>query len=213
MKIVVVGGKAVGELLAQILIKEKHDVVVVEKDEMRAESLAEKLDALVLHGDGTDREILEDANIGKADAVVAATGDDKSNLMICEFAKEVNVPNVVARINDSNKESIFKKIGVKNTINTTAAAVLAFKRAIEKEGKQVSGLVAGGKGEIFEASIRKGSKFAGKSVSETAVGFSVPCIYRNDKCVIPKQETRIKEGDILTICSPLENVSKIEKML
>ncbi|MCK4532001.1 MAG: NAD-binding protein, partial [Candidatus Aenigmarchaeota archaeon] len=58
MKVIVVGGGRIGEALSRLLIKEKHDVVVVEKDEKLAEELAEKLDALVLHGDGTDKNIL-----------------------------------------------------------------------------------------------------------------------------------------------------------
>lgn len=213
MKVIVVGGGKIGEALSHLMIKEKHDVVVVEKDEKLAEELAEKLDALVLHGDGTDKNILKDANIEKADAVVTVTGDDKTNLMVCEFAKEVNVPNIIARINQSDNEGIFTKIGITNLINTTTTAVLAFKKAIGKPGKQLVNLIAGGKGEVFEINIRKDSKFAKKQVVDVSKGFTIACIYRDDKYIVPKPETRIKEGDILTICSPLEMVKKIEKMV
>lgn len=213
MKVIVVGGGRIGEALSRLLIKEKHDVVVVERDEKLAEELAEKLDALVLHGDGTDKNILKDANIEKADVVIAVSGDDKTNLMVCEFAKGVNVPNIIARINQSDNEGIFTKIGITNLINTTTTAILAFKKAMEKPGKQLVNLVAGGKGEVFEVSVRKGSKFANKNVMDIVKGFTVACIYRDDKILIPEPKTKIKEGDILTICSPLEGVKKIEKMV
>ena len=213
MKVIVVGGGRIGEALSRLLIKEKHDVVVVEKDEKLAEELAEKLDALVLHGDGTDKNILKDANIEKSDVMVAVSGDDKTNLMICEFAKGVNVPNIIARINQSDNEGIFTKIGITNLINTTTTAILAFKKAMEKPGKQLVNLVAGGKGEVFEVSVRKDSKFANKNIMDVVKGFTVACIYRDDKILMPELKTKIKEGDILTICSPLEGVKKIEKMV
>lgn len=213
MKVIVVGGGKIGEALSQLLIKEKHDVVVIERDEKLAEELAERLDALVLHGDGSDKNILKDADIKKADVVVAVSGDDKTNLMVCEFAKEINVPNIIARINQSDNEGIFTKIGITNLINTTTTAVLAFKKAMEKPGKQLINLIAGGKGEIFEVSIGKDSKFVKKKLGEVSKGFTVACIYRDGKYIIPKPEAKIKEGDILTISSPLEEVKKIEKMV
>ncbi|MEE9323325.1 MAG: NAD-binding protein [Candidatus Aenigmarchaeota archaeon] len=213
MKVIVVGGGRIGEALSQLLVKEKHDVVVIEKDEKLAEELAERLDALVLHGDGTDKNILKDANIEKADVVVAVSGDDKTNLMVCEFAKGVNVPNIIARINQSDNEGIFTKIGITNLINTTTTAILAFKKSMEKPGKQLVTLIAGGKGEIFEISVGKDSKFTNKKIVDVSKDFTIACIYRGDKILIPKPETKIKEGDILTICSPLEEVKKIEKMV
>jgi len=213
MKIIIVGGGSIGLALAEVLIKEKHDVVVIEKDEKLAEELAEKLDALVLHGDGTDKNILKDANIKNVDAVVSVTSDDKTNLMVCEVAKSVNVPNIIARINQPDNEGIFTKIGINNLINTTKTSILAFKKALEKPGKQLISLVAGGKGEVFEVSIGKDSKFTNKKLADIARGFSVAFIYRDEKLIVPKPEAKIKEGDILTVCAPLEEVKKIEKMV
>ncbi len=213
MKIIIVGGGSIGLALAEVLIKEKHDVVVIEKDEKLAEDLAEKLDALVLHGDGTDKNILKDANIKNVDAVVSVTSDDKTNLMVCEVAKSVNVPNIIARINQPDNEGIFTKIGITNLINTTKTSILAFKKALEKPGKQLISLVAGGKGEVFEVSIGKDSKFTNKKIADIVRGFSVAFIYRDEKLIVPKPETKIKEGDILTLCAPLEEIKKIEKMV
>lgn len=213
MKVVIIGGGKLGEALAQLLIKEKHDVVVIEKNEKLAEELAEKLDALVLHGDGSNKNILKDANIQDVDAVVAVTGDDKTNLMVCEIAKNANVPTIITRINNSENETIFTKIGISNIIDTTRLSVLAFKQALERPGKQLTNIVAGGKGEVFEVTVREDSKIIGKKISEFAKNFVVAFVYRDDKCFIPKPDTKVKEGDILTIFSPVEEVRKIEKLL
>jgi trk system potassium uptake protein TrkA len=213
MKVVIVGGDSLGEALAEALIKEKNDIVIIEKEEKLAEVLAEKLDALVLHGDGSDIKILKDADYENSDAIIAMTGDDKTNLMVCEMAKSGGVKNILTRINDSSNETIFTKAGIANIINTTTAAIMAFKRALEKPGKQLVSLVGGGKGQIFEVSVKKGSGFIGKSVEDVSNGFIICSLYRDDDLVLPKQKTKIKEGDIITICSPLKNVKRIEKML
>ncbi len=213
MKVIVVGGGKLGETLSRLLSKERHDVVLIERKDSLAEELAERLDALVLSGDGSDKDILKDANIENADAIIAATNDDKANVAVCEFAKEAKVKNIISRLNNPGSEVEFSKIGVTSVIDATATAALAFKKLVEKPGKQLVSFVAGGKGEIFEVNVRKESKFAGKPVSDFSKDFSIACIYREDKLVIPKPETKIREGDILTVCAPLEEAKKIEAML
>ncbi|MBN2101840.1 MAG: NAD-binding protein [Candidatus Aenigmarchaeota archaeon] len=211
MKIVIVGGGKVGEALSKLLIKEKHDIVLIEKDEKRAEALAEKLDALVLHGDGSEASILKDANLEESDAIIAMTGDDKTNLMVCELAKSSKVSNIVARINDTSNEGVFMKIGISSIINTTNSAVLDFKKAIERPGKILSGFVAGEKAEVFEIVINEKSKFAGRTVEDIAKKFSISAINRNGELVIPTHRTKLRDGDIITICAPLGEIRKIEK--
>jgi len=213
MKIVIVGGGKLGEAFSRLLTKERHDVVLIENKEALAEELADRLDALVLYGDGSDRRLLKDANIESADAVVAITGDDKTNLAVCEIAKDSKVANIIARINQQDSERAFARLGVTALVDATATALLAFKKLVEKPGKQLVNFVAGGKGEIFEIMVRKESKFSGRTVSETAKDFTIACIYRDDKIIVPKPETKIREGDVLTICAPLEEVKKIEAML
>lgn len=211
MKIVIVGGGKVGEALSKLLIKEKHDIVLIEKDEKRAEVLAEKLDALVLHGDGSEASILKDANLEESDAIIAMTGDDKTNLMVCELAKSSKVPNIVARINDTTNEGVFMKIGISSIINTTNSAVLDFKQAIERPGKILSGFVAGEKAEVFEIVINEKSKFTGRIIEDVAKKFSIAAINRNGELVIPTYKTKLREGDIITICAPLGEIRRIEK--
>ncbi len=162
MKIIVAGGGKIGKALTQLLVKEKRDVILIEKDKNLAEDLAEKLDALIICGDGSDRKILKDANISSADAVVAVTGDDKTNLMICEVAKTVNVPVIVTRLNDFSNESIFSNLGISGIINTTSSAILAFKKVLEVPGKKLISVIGGNKAEIFDLTISEKSKFANR---------------------------------------------------
>ncbi len=209
MKIMITGGGQLGTKLAELCAKEKHDVVVVEKEEKVAEKLGEKLDALILHGDATDRKILKDGDIEHCNALVALTGDDKTNLMICEVAKDFKVPTIVARVNDTSSEEIFMKLGITASINTTTSAVFAFKKAIEKPGERLVSLVAGEKAEIFEKVVSKRCKVTNKTLGEIVDDFIICAIYRNGELVKAKSDTKILEGDVLVICAPVESMKRV----
>ncbi len=212
MKVMIVGGGGLGFDLAQLLVKEKHDVVVVEKNDKRAEMLGESLDALVLHGDGTDRKTLKDGSIRKADALIAMTGDDKTNLMVCELAREFKVGSVVSRVLDSTNEPIFSKLGIAS-INTKASSVMAFKRVIERPGTRTVSLVAGDKAEVFERVVDTRSKAAGKKVGDfSKESFTIAAIFRSGTLVRPSPKSVIQPGDTLVIVAPVEEVQKIDRL-
>ena len=212
MKIIIAGGGALGTKLAELCVKEKHDVVLVEKDERIAESLGERLDALVLKGDASDRKILMDGDIEHADALVTMTSDDKTNLMVCEVAKDFKVAKIVARVNDTSSEEIFMKLGITASINTTTSVVFAFKKALEKSGERLVGIVAGEKVEIFEKIISKNSKISGKKVSELQERFVIGAAYRNGELITIKPESVLKEGDVLVVCIPVENIKDVSAL-
>lgn len=212
MHVIIAGGGKLGEALSNLLVNEKHDVVLIERDEKLSEELAERLDALVLHGDASDSKILRDANIEKSDAVVAMTGDDKTNLMICEVAKSFKVASIVSRINQVANEGIFVKLGITASINTTTSAVLAFKKVLEKPGKRLVNLVAGEKAEVFEMLVSEGSRAINKKVKEIEKNFTIAAIYRNGELMLRKPDRKIQEDDVLIICVPLEEAKKVEGM-
>jgi trk system potassium uptake protein TrkA len=210
MKIVVVGGGRLGEMLSGVLARERHDVVLIEKDGGLAEELAERLDVLVLQGDGSDGGLLRDANIESSDAVIAATGDDKANLAVCRIAKAAKVGTIISRMNRAESEKDFAKAGIESAIDATATAALAFKKAMERPERPLVGFVAGGGGEIFEVRAAKETKICGMTVAEAAKDFSIACVFRDGRILLPKPETKIKEGDILTVCAPVEDAKRID---
>ena len=212
MKIIIAGGGGLGSKLAELCIEEKHDVVIVEKDEKVAEMLGEKLDALVLKGDASERKLLMDADIEHADALVAVTSDDKTNLMICEVAKDFKVSKIVARVNETESDEVFLKLGITASINTTTAVVFAFKKALEKAGERLVGLVAGEKIEIFEKVVSAKSKINGKRIMDVQNNFVIGAAYRNGELIKLKPETKMREGDVVVICVPIEAVKKISDL-
>jgi trk system potassium uptake protein TrkA len=212
LKIIIAGGGGLGSKLAELCIKEKHDVVLVEKEEKVAETLGEKLDALVLKGDASERKLLMDADIEHTDALVAVTSDDKTNLMICEVAKDFKVPKIVARVNETESDEVFLKLGITASINTTTAVVFAFKKALEKAGERLVGLVAGEKIEIFEKVVSNKSKINGKSIMDVQNSFVIGAAYRNGELIKLKPETKLREGDVLVVCVPIEEIKKVNSL-
>lgn len=120
MYILVVGGGKVGYYLAKQLVSEGHEVLVIEKDAKKCEQIAEELGSIVLRGDGCEASTLADAGTGRADMVIAVTGDDEDNLIVCQVAKRLfHVGRTLARINNPKNETIFRKLGIDFTISST----------------------------------------------------------------------------------------------
>src|SRR3989304_7438439 len=123
MYAIVVGGGKVGYYLAKELLAEaENEVLVIEKDGAKCERIAEELGDIVLRGDGCEAATMEVAGFGRADFVLAATGDDEDNLVSCQVAKvKFNVPRTIARINNPKNKEIFRRLGIDTTVSATAA--------------------------------------------------------------------------------------------
>ena len=122
MYVIVVGGGKVGYYLAKELTSEQHEVLVIEQDAAKCERIAEELGDIVLRGDGCEATTMEIAGFGRADMVIAVTGDDEDNLVACQAAKAMfNVPRTVARLNNPKNKNIFRKLGIDTTVSATAA--------------------------------------------------------------------------------------------
>ena len=133
MRVIIAGGGELGVRLAEELGRE-NDVILIEKDEGRAEYLGEKLSSIVLFGDATDKQVLKHANAEKCDVMFAATGDDKTNSAVCELANSFGIKKIAARLNDPGKVDLFSKSGA-TAINIMDSVVREFKKAAEKPHK------------------------------------------------------------------------------
>lgn len=120
MYIIVVGGGKVGFYLTKTLVEEGHEVLVIEQDPKKCDRIAEELGTVATRGDGCEARTLEEAGAARADMVVAVTGDDEDNLVVCQVAKvKFCVPRTVARINNPKNEHIFRKLGIDFTVSST----------------------------------------------------------------------------------------------
>ena len=120
MFIVVAGAGKVGYHLTRALVAD-HEVLLIEREQSRVDFVAEELGAeVIMQGDACDAATMERAGLTRADLVVAATGDDEDNLTVCQIAKaKFSVPRSVARITNPQNETLFRQLGIDNTVSAT----------------------------------------------------------------------------------------------
>ncbi|MBN2014469.1 MAG: NAD-binding protein [Candidatus Altiarchaeota archaeon] len=205
MYIIIIGCGETGSALAKHLAGEDHEIVVVEEDEERAKALAGSMDALVIHGDGSNTEILKDAGIEKADAVVILTRDDNTNLTICQIVKKFNVKRIVSRVNDPTKQDLYISLEITAAISPIAAIVSYFKNAITQgRGRSIISIEKG-KAEILEIRLTNealdGRKIKDAGLPSEAV---IGLISRGGEIVIASPEAILRKGDLLIVVSKTE---------
>lgn len=213
MYILIVGGGSTGRALATHLIGEGHEVVVVEDDEERAKSLAESMDALIIHGDGSDPEILKDAGVDRTDAAAVVTPDDNINLTVCQILKKFNVPRIVARVNDPGKKDLYIGLQITSAISPTAAVISYFKNALTQGTSKSMMSIANGLGEVIELKVSN-EALDGKRIKDIGLpqGAIIAVMYRHGEVIIGTGNTIIKLNDVLTIISKTDAMKEVMKI-
>ena len=131
MYIIIVGGGRLGYNLLKALLNEGHEVLVLEKDARICKTITDELGSVCFRGDGCEAATLAEVGTGRADMVVAVTGDDEDNLVSCQVAKHKhNVPRTIARIRNPQNAALFKKLGVDVTVSTTDIILEAIEREV-----------------------------------------------------------------------------------
>lgn len=210
MYILIAGGGSTGRALATHLIGEGHEVVIVEEDEERAKSLAESMDALIIHGDGSDPEILKDAGIDRTEAAAVVTPDDNTNLTICQILKKFNVPRIVARVNDPGKKDLYIGLQITAAISPTAAVVSYFKNALTQGTSKSMMSIANGLGEVIEFRVSN-EALDGKRIKDIGLpqGSIIAVIYRHGEIIIGTGNTVLKQNDVLTIIAKTDVIKDV----
>jgi len=120
MYIIIGGGGDVGYYLTRNLLNHGHEVLLLEKQAARYQTLSDELGQAVLKGDACEARTMEEAGARRADVVIAVTGEDEDNLVICQMAKKrFNVTHTIARLNNPKHEELFQKLGIDVTISPT----------------------------------------------------------------------------------------------
>ncbi len=131
MYIIVVGGGRLGYYLLKALLKEGHEVLLLEKDARICKTITDELGSVCYRGDGCEAATLAEVGTGRADMFVAVTGDDEDNLVSCQVAKHKhNVPRTICRLRNPQNAALFKKLGVDVTISTTDLILEAIEREV-----------------------------------------------------------------------------------
>lgn len=206
MYVVICGGGKVGWNLARELIEKDNEVTLVEQDRRRYLIIEEELEHAVQYGDATELWILERAGIQRADLVIAVTGDDEDNLLICQIAKEKYLcERTISRVNNPRNMQHFELLGIQPAVSATDLIL----RLIEHEVPQY-GLVhlldlPAERLEIIEIEVTAGAPAAAQKVSDIDLpeGALIISVLRSGGGFVPKADTVIEAGDeVLLVLDP-----------
>lgn len=214
--VLIVGGGKIGLRLAQELENLHYYTKIIEKEADRCETLSAHLSrTIVLQGDGTDPELLQQENIGKMDLVVALTGDEELNILSCLLAKRLGAQITVARINKFAYMSLVQTIGIDHIVSTRMSAVNSILHFIRR-GKILSTVsIADEEAEALEAIALENSAIVGTPLKDLKFpkGTLILCILRGDKVILPTGDSVILPNDRLIIMSTRRNIPVVEQSL
>lgn len=208
MYIVIIGAGNIGSPLIEIATAGGNEVVVIERDEERAERAASSYDCLVINADATTKETLLDAGVDRADALISTTDQDATNVMVSLLAKELEVPNIVSVVHDPEHMALFRRIGV-NTMQNPQRLIAEYLYRAVKRPAIVDYMRVGENAEVFEISVGEDAPIAGSTIQRAASEGLVPddvlvvAVERAgaDDPITPRGDTEMRAGDIVTVYS------------
>ncbi|MCA8878444.1 MAG: Trk system potassium transporter TrkA [Rhodobacteraceae bacterium] len=217
-RVVIVGAGNVGLSVARALESGpgRVRVKVIERSRAAAEHAAEALErTIVLHGDGLSADLLAEANITGADAILALTDDDKTNLLAAVRAKSLGCPMAVSLINDPALIPLLGPLNIDTYINPRATTVSSILRHVRHGRVRGVYSLGDGEAEVMEAQVLKTAQLAGSFVREIDLpeGVRMGPMKKSGKVLIPTGGTRIEEGDIVTFFALSDAVPEIERLL
>jgi trk system potassium uptake protein TrkA len=207
MYIIVVGGGRVGYYLSKELLEAGHEIVVLEKNQHRAQQIADELGSIVLARDGCEGKHLAEAGANRAAIVAAVTGDDEDNLVICQMAKHhFEVPRTIARVNNPKNEELFRHLGVDEIISPTRMALAAIEQDIPVHELLTLAQLSGGDLELLEAQIGADSPAIGRRPSDIPLpdGCSIFVVLRGDAVQSMRSDLVFEAGDKVLAISRTE---------
>jgi trk system potassium uptake protein TrkA len=209
MFVLVVGGGKVGYYLTKELSESGHEVVLMEKDRVRADQIADEIGSIVVAKDGCEGSALSEAGANRADVVAAVTGDDEDNLVICQMAKHhFAVPKTIARVNNPKNEPLFKDLGVDEIISPTRMILGSIEQEIPvHELLHLAPLTSDF--EIMEAHLDQNSPAVGRNPRDMELpdGCAIVAIVRDGVAQGIRPDTVLRAGDKViatgrAVCEP-----------
>jgi trk system potassium uptake protein TrkA len=217
-RVIIVGGGNVGLAVARAL-EARTDRVRVKMIEMNrtcAERAADTLSrTIVLNGDGMDIDILMEANVDRADAILAVTDDDKTNMLVSVRAKSAGCPMAIALVNDPTLVPLMGPLDIDAYINPRATTVSSILRHVRHGRVRAIYSIGDAEAEVIEAQVLSTSPIAGRMIRdiEFPEGVLVGGVLRGEQVLKPTGTLRVDEGDVIALFAMAKDVPEVERLL
>lgn len=206
MYVIVVGAGKVGRNLGSELIGKGHEVTLIESDRQRYLALEEEFEHAIQYGDATELWVLERAGIQRADLVIAVTGDDEDNMLVCQVAKEKYLcERIIARVNNPRNHDHFKLLGIQPAVSATDLILRLIEHEVPRYGLVHLLALEEERLEIIELEVSANAPVAGVRISEISLpeGSLIISVLREGSGFVPKADTVIEAGDeVLLVLDP-----------
>lgn len=213
-RVAIIGGGNVGFMVAEKVSRQRNTfVTIIEQNEERCQKLAKHVpQALILQGDGTDLELLEQERIEDADVLVAVTNDDSKNLLISLLGKQLGISKVITRVGRAKNRRLFERVGIDTPFTPRSAAVQEVINWLNIN--QVDHLASiEDRAEVMEVVYPRSCQ-VGKVRDIGAPAHSlIGAIQRKEQVIIPRGDTTIQHGDHLYIVTTPDNVEAVHGWL
>lgn len=220
--VLIAGGSKVAYYLALRLLREGIDVTIIEQDKKHCENLSILLPrAIIINGDASKVEVLQEAGIEDAGAFVAVTGIDEENVMLSLYAKEVSDAKTVTKINRTNFHKVIEHLNLDSVMYPryiTTDAIVGFVRA--KTASQNSNIetllhLYDNRAEAIEFIVGEKSALTGKTLSELVLkeDLLIACISRDGKTIIPSGKDMILPGDSVIVVTTRTGLRDMKDIL
>jgi trk system potassium uptake protein TrkA len=214
--IIVVGGGKVGYYLTKTLLNEGHEVLLIERDPAKVEVYSERFGAVMLEGDGAEASTLAAAGAARADVLVAVTGEDEDNLVICQMAKhKFHVAKTIARVNNPKNELLFKQLQTDVTVSQTNYILGLIEQAIPERAFIHLLSLRHADLAIIEATISEDSPVAYQTIGEINLPVScvIAAIARKADLIVPDSSTEIQPGDEIIAVTHRTEEDELRRLL
>ncbi len=212
MRVIIIGAGELGKHLAQKLVHPGNEVIIIERDPKYAKELSESLDCTIINGEGTRPDILEKAQIEKADVIVACTDHDQDNILIGLIARNNKVPKIILRIHDDQFLMVAKQMGFNDLINPSKIASSIISDTLRGvDTIELSCLV---RGDVQFMSVLATTGQVNQRLNEVTLPpkSAFVGIYRGDTFILYGEYPMIRQGDELMIVTTLDQVEKIREL-
>jgi trk system potassium uptake protein len=206
MYVIIVGAGKVGWNLARELLDKGHEVTLMESDRERFAAVEQELEHSVHYGDASELWVLERAGISRADLVIAVTGDDEDNILICQVARDKYlVDRIIARVNNPRNREHFELLGIRPNVSATDLILRLIEHEVPEYGLVHLLDLPEQKLEIIEMLLPNDSRAAGSRVADLDMpeGSLLISVVRQERGFVPGPDTVLEAGDeVLAVLDP-----------
>src|SRR5436309_558663 len=206
MYVLVVGAGKVGWNLGRELLEKGHEVTLIENDRDRYQAVEQELEHNIQYGDASELWVLERAGVSRADLVIAVTGDDEDNILICQVAKEkYMVDQIIARVNNPRNKQWFDLLEINPVVSATDLILRLIEHEVPKYGLVHLLDLPQERLEIIELLLSEASKVTGQRVGDLELpeGNLLISVVREGTGFVPGPETVLEPGDeVLAVLDP-----------